>query len=84
MKKTSSVLYNKYVLIAKQVGDEPLSTRRFHGLLTELSMLGIINRRIVNYGRKGGRFSTVKLEISINMLEKILSNDPLLSDIISR
>ncbi len=78
----SSNLYNKYVLITRQFGDEPLSSRRFYGLLTELSLLGVVDKKITNYGRRGGRFSTVKLGIPLNMLEKALSNDPLISDLL--
>lgn len=78
----SSVLYDKYVLITKQFGDNPLSSRRFYGLLTELSMLGIVDKKITNFGRRGGRYSTVKLGITLNMLENALSEDPLINDLL--
>lgn len=77
----SSILYNKYTIITRQFGDAPLSMRRFHGLLVELNMLGIIDRKINNLGRRGGRYSSVKFGIPPNLIKKALSEDPLISDL---
>ena len=77
-----SVLYGKYAEIARQIGEEPLSTRRFHGLLVELSMLGIVDRRVDNLGRKGGRFTTIKFGIPLETVKKALSEDPITAELL--
>ena len=78
----SSRLYGIYKGVCSQIGEQPLSYRRFHSLVSELAIMGIVSRRIYNYGRKGGRISSIKLLSSINDIVKALSDDPLLNDII--
>jgi len=78
----SSSLYNKYSTIVRHLGESPLSMRRFHGLVTELSMLGIFDRHISNLGRRGGRFSSIKFGLPISMVKKALEEDPIISDLL--
>lgn len=78
----SSILYQKYALLTKEMGENTLSNRRFFSLLTELSLLGIINRKIDNYGRRGGRVTTVRFDIPITLVKKGLIEDPIIGDIL--
>ncbi len=77
----ASKLFGVYKSICESIGEKPLSYRRFHGLITELSLLGIANRRIYNYGRRGGRISSIRIDGSINEILNIIRDDPLLEDI---
>jgi cell division control protein 6 len=78
----SSVLYQKYSLLTGEIGESPLSSRRFYSLLTELSLLGIVNRRIDNYGRRGGRVTTVKFDVPLTLIKKSLVEDPIIGDLL--
>lgn len=78
----SSLLYNKYSELSKIVAGSPLSYRRFLGLLTELSILGLINKKLENYGRKGGRVSIVKFSVPIDLIKKAIENDPFIGDLL--
>ena len=77
----TSKLYLSYKQLCGRLGEKPLSYRRFHGLITELSLLGLVNRRIYNYGRRGGRVSSVRLDGNIDEILNIIREDPLIEDI---
>lgn len=77
----SSLLYNKYSELSKIVVGSPLSYRRFLGLLTELNILGLINKRLENYGRRGGRVSIVKFSVPIDLIKKAIKDDPFISNL---
>ena len=79
----STLLYMKYMKIAKTVADNVLSYRRFQGLVSELAMLGLIEKKIYNYGRRGGRVSQIKFSVPRSEIKNILIEDPILGDLIS-
>ncbi len=78
----SSSLYASYTKIANELSNSPLSYRRFIGLLNELNVLGLIDRKIENLGRRGGRSSWVRISIPIELLKKALESDPIVSEVI--
>ncbi len=78
----TSKLYILYKSICERMGEQPLSYRRFHSLISELSIMGIVSRRIYNYGRRGGRISSVRLISPENDLAKILAEDPLIGEML--
>ena len=79
----ASKLYLLYKDICEKLGENPLSYRRFHGLITELSIMGIVARRIYNYGRRGGRISSIRLLSDVKDISSILGEDPLIGDLIN-
>jgi len=78
----SSKLYAVYTSMCRVIGEEPLSYRRFYSLVSELAVMGLVSRRIYNYGRRGGRVSTVRLMVDRDELLKSLMEDPLIEDIL--
>lgn len=80
----ASILYTKYSEYSTLITGTSLSYRRFIGLLTELSILGLLKRFIQNYGRRGGRSSYVSLDVPIKIIVDSLSNDPVLEDLLHK
>lgn len=78
----TSKLYAMYKLTCERLGEQPLSYRRFHSLISELSIMGVLSRRIYNYGRRGGRISSVRLVSPENDLARILADDPIIGDML--
>ena len=78
----SSVAYSKYCELANLLSSRPLSSRRFIGLVKELSILGLLDKRIENYGRRGGRVTMIRLALPMTNLERILKEDPVIRDIL--
>jgi Cdc6-like AAA superfamily ATPase len=60
-----------------------LSSRRFYGLVRELSVLGLLDTRVDNFGRRGGRVTTISLEVGAEMINKALSEDVLIGEVFS-
>jgi len=79
----STSLYMKYTQLAGQVSDVILSYRRFQGLISELAMLGLVEKKIYNLGRRGGRTSNIRLSVPVSELRSILVEDPIIGDLIS-
>lgn len=77
----SSILYTKYTEFSRQITGSNLSYRRFIGLVTELSILGIVKRTIQNYGRQGGRSSYITLDVPIQIIIESLASDPVLGEL---
>lgn len=77
----SSYLYTVYQRYAENITKGVLSYRRFLGLLSELNVLGIIDRKLENYGRRGGRVSLVRVSIPIEYLERVLREDPIIGEL---
>lgn len=63
-------VYNIYEDACKQCALHPLTQRRISDLLSELDMMGIINAKIVSFGRYG-RTREIGLNISTNVRDKI-------------
>lgn len=78
----SSLLYSKYSELSKKVVGSPLSYRRFLGLLTELNILGLVNKKLENYGRKGGRVSLINFSIPLNLVKKAIEEDPFVGNLL--
>lgn len=78
----ASILYTKYTEYSTRITGSSLSYRRFIGLLTELSILGLLKRFIQNYGRRGGRSSYVSLDVPVKIIIESLSNDPVLEELL--
>ncbi len=78
----ASILYSKYSEYSTRITGSSLSYRRFIGLLTELSILGLLKRFIQNYGRRGGRSSYVSLDVPVKIIVESLSNDPVLEELL--
>ncbi|NIM44404.1 MAG: AAA family ATPase [Nitrososphaeria archaeon] len=77
----NSITYGKYSILARDFAGQALSSRRFFGLVKELSVLGLLDRRIENYGRRGGRVTTIALDIPMNMIRDSLIEDPVIGEL---
>jgi len=60
--------------MCKITGLEPITPRRANSLLNELSMLGIVNTKVVSMGRYG-RSTKVSLSVSPREVRNILVED---------
>jgi cell division control protein 6 len=67
-------LYDCYCKLCAQITVEPLTQRRVSGLISELDIMGLLNARIVSFGRHG-RTKKIRLGISKKTLLDILSED---------
>jgi cell division control protein 6 len=63
-------VYNIYEGVCKECAIHPLTQRRISDLLSELDMLGIINAKVVSFGRYG-RTREIGLGVSSNVRNKI-------------
>ncbi|MBD3191962.1 MAG: ORC1-type DNA replication protein [Candidatus Heimdallarchaeota archaeon] len=59
---TTGDIYKVYQELCQITGLEPITTRRTNSLLNELSMLGLVNTKVVSMGRYG---RTTKVSLSI-------------------
>jgi cell division control protein 6 len=71
-------VYEVYRDLCLTASLEPLTQRRVSGLINELDIMGILNARIVSFGRYG-RTKKVRLGISPRTLIELYSEDPLVS-----
>ncbi|MBS7628641.1 cell division control protein Cdc6, partial [Candidatus Bathyarchaeota archaeon] len=69
-------IYAIYQELCEEVKVDPLTQRRVSGLISEMDMMGLLNARIVNFGRYG-RTKKVRLGISGRSIVEILSDDGL-------
>lgn len=79
----SSVIYGRYVSLSRDLGSRALSSRRILGLLRELSLLGLVDKRVENYGRRGGRVTMVELDAPLGLVRRALSDDALVAELFS-
>jgi cell division control protein 6 len=63
---TTGDLYKVYLELCKIIGLDPITPRRANSLLNELSMLGIVNTKVVSMGRHG---RTTKVSLSTTQRE---------------
>jgi cell division control protein 6 len=61
---------------------EPLTQRRVSGLINELDITGIVNARLVNFGRYG-RTKKIRLGVSTSIIISAFSDDSLIEKILS-
>jgi cell division control protein 6 len=71
---TTGDLYKVYLELCKITGLDPITPRRTNSLLNELSMLGIVNTKVVSMGRYG-RTTKVSLSVSPREVRNILLED---------
>ena len=69
-------LYEVYRELCSDAGLDPLTQRRVSGLVNELDVLGILNARVVSFGRYG-RTKKIRLGISPRVVLETYSEDTL-------
>jgi cell division control protein 6 len=75
-------LFEVYKEICSMTGVNPLTQRRVSGLINELDIVGLINARVVSFGRYG-RTKKVKLAIPQDALTKIFKEDSVFASLIN-
>ncbi len=75
-------LYLHYASIARKLGADILTQRRISGILAELDLLGLLEATVVSKGRRG-RTKRVKLVVDQGTLDRVLSEDPELRQLVS-
>src|SRR2546422_1682853 len=78
-RKESSVtgdVYEVYRGLCSAAAVEPLTQRRISGLLNELDIMGIINARVVSFGRYG-RTKKIRLGVEPQAVKSAFGNDEL-------
>jgi len=71
---TTGDIYKVYLELCKTTGLDPITPRRANSLLNELSMLGVVNTKVVSMGRYG-RTTKVSLSVSPRQTRNILCED---------
>jgi cell division control protein 6 len=67
-------LYECYCNLCAQIAIEPLTQRRVSGLISELDIMGLLNARVVSFGRHG-RTKKIRLGVYKKTLLDVLSED---------
>ncbi len=67
-------VYEVYSKICNDLNMEPLTQRRVSGLINELDISGIVNARLVNFGRYG-RTKKIRLGVSTSIISSAFSDD---------
>lgn len=78
---TTGEVYTRYSFLSKQVDTAPLTQRRITELISELDMLGIINARVVSFGR-GGRTRLIQLNVSIPDVKAVMEKDDMIKPLL--
>ena len=68
------IIYNQYQGLAQATDREPLGGRAFHNHLSELSMLGILDRTKRNKGRAGGIYYEYEVDVPLDAALTTLEN----------
>jgi cell division control protein 6 len=80
-KLTTGMVFDTYKELCKRLKLDMLTQRRITDLISELDMLGIINARVVSFGR-GGRTRLIQMSVPINSTKKILEKSESLKEVI--
>ena len=80
---STGAVYTGYCSCCNNLSVQELTPRRVSGLLNELSMLGILSAYTTSMGRQG-RSKRPKLLIPYSTIKSVLSNDPILLEIINK
>jgi cell division control protein 6 len=80
-KLTTGIVFDTYKELCKQINLDTLTQRRITDLISELDMLGIINARVVSFGR-GGRTRLIEMSVPATSTKKILEKSELLKELI--
>lgn len=76
---TSGEVTRVYREVSRAVNIDPLTHRRITDLISELSMLGVINARVVSKGRYG-RTKEMWFDTNTKKIQEVLAKDPRLSE----
>jgi cell division control protein 6 len=80
-KLTTGIVFDTYKELCKHINMDILTQRRITDLISELDMLGIINARLVSFGR-GGRTRLIQMSVPTHSTKKILEKSEILMDLI--
>ena len=75
-------LYQIYIDMCKEIEIESLTQRRISGLINELDAMGLLNARVVSFGRHG-RTKKIKIGVPDKALIEAFSDDNLVGRLIS-
>ena len=75
-------VYEVYSKICNDLNMEPLTQRRVSGLINELDITGIVNARLVNFGRYG-RTKKIRLGVSTSIITSAFSDDSLVEKVLT-
>jgi archaeal cell division control protein 6 len=84
VRKESSVtgdVYEVYRELCQAAAVEPLTQRRISGLLNELDIMGIINARVVSFGRYG-RTKKIRLGVEPRSVNSAFGSDELVKGLL--
>jgi cell division control protein 6 len=81
-KLTTGTVFDTYKELCKIIKMDMLTQRRITDLISELDMLGIINARVVSFGR-GGRTRLIQLSVPIQGVKKVIEKSELFKEIIN-
>lgn len=79
---TTGDLFEVYKEVCPRLGVDHLTQRRVSGLINELDLVGLINARVVSFGRYG-RTKRVSLGILEEALVEVFKRDPLFDSIVN-
>jgi len=77
---TTGDVYDTYKALSMKVNASILTQRRITDLISELDMLGIINARVISYGR-GGRTREISASVPLKETKKVLEEDEMLKNL---
>jgi len=75
-------VYEVYSEICNVLNLEPLTQRRVSGLINELDITGIVNARLVNFGRYG-RTKKIRLGVSTSIIVSAFSDDSWIEQVLA-
>ncbi len=75
-------LYGLYRELCSKADIEPLTQRRVSGLVNELDIMGVVNARVVNFGRYG-RTKKIRLAVEGRTIVETFSQDGSVSHLLS-
>jgi len=75
-------IYQVYAELCNVVSLEPLTQRRISGLLNELDIMGLLNARVVSFGRHG-RTKKIRLGVPASIIVEVLSTDDMIGQLFS-
>jgi cell division control protein 6 len=80
-KVTTGMVFDTYQELCRKLHMDVLTQRRVTDLIAELDMLGIINARVVSFGR-GGRTRLIELSVPVDNVKSVLEESELLRGVI--
>jgi cell division control protein 6 len=80
-KLTTGMVFDMYQELCRKMHMDILTQRRVTDLIAELDMLGIINARVVSFGR-GGRTRLIELSVPVGDIKSVLEESELLRPLI--